>query len=68
MKTHCFEINADGKVIKGKSYWPDCLNVSMPRFYAWEIIHSLLVQLRSSEITVIFSHCGKLEYDIDNDK
>ena len=66
MKSHKFEAGG-GKATKEGSHWPDCLTLSMPRFYAWELLYSLIAQLRSSEVTVTFSNCGKLDYDVDED-
>lgn len=68
MKAHNFEVHKDNNITKGKSHWPDCLNLSMPRFYAWELVTGLLYQLRQGKEDITYSTCGKLEYDIDENE
>lgn len=54
-----------GRTIKdGKAHWPDCVAVFMPRQRAYDILHSLAVQLGEQELDEIsLSWCGALEAD-----
>ena len=54
-----------GRTIKdGKAHWPDCITVFMPRLRAYDILHSLAVQLSDQESDEIsLSWCGALEDD-----
>jgi hypothetical protein len=65
MKVHNFKVSGGNKVVDGKSHWPDCLNLSMGRFYAWELVNGLLYQLRQGEKDITYSTCGKLECDVE---
>ncbi|GAF91903.1 unnamed protein product [marine sediment metagenome] len=67
MKVHDFKVSGGAEIIDGKSNWPDCFNLSIPDFHAWELVHSLLVQLRRGEKNIEHGFCGKLEYDIDEE-
>ena len=67
MKVHIFEFHGGKITVDGKSQWPDAFNISIPKFLAWDMIHSILHQLQRDEETIIYSTCGKLEYDIDED-
>jgi hypothetical protein len=66
MKSHSFEISGGVEKDperKGKVIWPDCLNVRMNKFHAWNLVETLINQLRDGEDICSFSHCGKLDYD-----
>lgn len=69
IKAHDFEVWGGQSVDdRGKTHWPDCLNVSMARWQALDLIQVLAHQLRDAEREIIqFSHMGKLDFDIDED-
>ncbi len=72
MKSHEFEFHGgrtDDLEQPGKSEWPDTLTINMSRFFAWELVDSLLHQLRfaSNDDPITYSICGKLDYDVPDE-
>lgn len=66
IKGHFFEISGGESIKKGKTHWPDCITVQMDRFYAWEVVKSLIAQLEDEKRDLIsFGSCGKLDYNIE---
>ena len=72
MKSHEFEFHGgrkDDPDRRGKSTWPDVLTIDMDRFHAWDLIHSVLHQLRHNGESdmITYSVCGELDYNLDDE-
>jgi len=62
MQANNFEFGGGRTVENHKSDWPDCLNLTMNRMDAWEMVQNMMSQLRDEQRTQIrYSTCGKLE-------
>lgn len=68
IKSHNFDISA-GRIIKqGKAFWPDCLNLFIPRHRALDMAIQLLRQIENNDEQIYLSFMGKLEYDINEEE
>lgn len=64
VKSHDFEVHGGEEIQKGKSHWPDCLNVTLSQWFAWDLVQRLLAQLKAKDKTIQFNYMGKLEYNV----
>ena len=60
-----FKVHGGQAVTHGKPYWPDHLYLVMTRSQAWNLVTSLLQQLRYEEATIENPFMGKLDVDIE---
>ena len=67
MKSHEFEIHGGKIIMAGKSKWPDCVSIKMPKWYAWNIIQSLLSQLKDGDDVCDLAFCGELKVDVPDE-
>lgn len=61
-RTFDFEVHG-GEIVdsRGKSDWPDMVNVTMSKSAAWDLFYSLMMQLRDGAETVQYAHMGQLK-------
>lgn len=64
MKSHEFEIYGGEIVVAGKIKLPDSISIKIPEWYAWNIVQSLLVQLKEGEKVCDLAFCGELKIDV----
>ena len=65
METYNFEVHSGVKIIDGKVYWPNQLYLSIPRFYAWELVQTLLNQIRRNEENIEVYFSGELKENVE---
>ena len=65
IRSHEFEKHGVNKTKDGKSRWPDCLYLSIPKWYAWDIIRDLLEQLKEgNDEHCDLVHIGELKINV----
>ncbi len=69
IKVHDFKVSGGEKVENGKSNWPDCLNIVLPKHRALSLIqqlaNSLEVYRDAEQEFILLNFMGKLDYDVD---
>lgn len=66
-KGHTFEFGAGKEIIDGKSHWPDCISIIIPKDTALEIASQIINQVRGGKLDIRFSGCGLLNYNEPQD-
>jgi len=67
LKRHSFTFHKPVVIRDGKSHYPDVLCIEMEPFFAWEMIRSLLSQLRSGKEIINYDVSGELDSDTEAD-
>jgi hypothetical protein len=70
IKVHNFNVGGGNVVTNGKSHWPDCLNVILPKNRILSLMETLINSMQyndKNKDTVSLNFMGKLEYDIDEE-
>lgn len=69
IRAHEFEARGGRYVDEGgRARWPDSLNVYLKRWQAFDLMETLMRQLRDPEDQIIqFSIMGRLDFDIEED-
>ncbi len=68
MKVHSLEVDNGHVVEEGKSYWPDCVEISIPRDIALNVMAQLTATLQTEgEGKINFTLMGTLDYDTNTD-
>jgi len=55
------------KIEHGKSKWPDCVSMKIPKWYAWYIVQSLIVQLKDGDEVCDIAVCGELKVNVPDE-
>ncbi|MFB3055700.1 MAG: hypothetical protein ACE1ZQ_00880, partial [Ignavibacteriaceae bacterium] len=66
-KSHEFEMFGGRIISSGKSKWPDSVSMKIPTWYAWNIIQSLLSQLKDGDKVCHLAVCGELKVDVPDE-
>ncbi len=64
IKVHDFEVHGGNVIKRGKSNWPDCLNISIPRWHAFNLLQQLSIVLQNEDESINLNFMGKLDCDI----